>query len=222
MTRRSLTALLSLIVFLQFGWPITTHGTGWSVLYMPLWAVMLLVGVLIARSEQQVLWPYAVLGVAFTVSGLGVAMGVGGRWASLGMYGAAAVFVAGLVVVLLRRILDRSSDDGAVLLLAAVCVYLLLGGMFVALYGVTEALAPGSLVDGSHPSAPVTWQRLIYFSYVTLATLGYGDILPVSPWTRSLATLQTVMGTLFLAVVIARLVGLYSSSEHAADMEEGT
>lgn len=217
MTRRSLTAFLALIVLLQFGWPVTAHGTVWSVLYMPLWAVMLLVGVLIARSEHQTLWPYVVLGVVFTVSGVGLVLGAGNRVAAFGMYGAAALFVAGLIGVLLRRILDRSSDDGVVLILAAVCVYLLLGGMFVALYGMAETIAPGSIVDGGNPGAPIGWQRLIYFSYVTLATLGYGDVLPVSPWTRSLATLQTVIGTLFLAVVIARLVGLYAAREKAEE-----
>jgi len=52
---------------------------------------------------------------------------------------------------------------------------------------------------------------LTYFSYVTLTTLGYGDISPVSPWARMLAILEALTGTLFLAVLISRLVGTYRS-----------
>lgn len=208
MTRRNLGAFLGLIVLLQFGWPLTSLGTGWSVAYMPLWAGMLLVGVLLARSEDQHMWPYLVLGAVFTVAGLGVAFDVG-PVALAGMYGAAALFQLALITVLLRRILDRATDDGVVLILGAVSVYLLLGGLFVALYGIAETAVPGSIVDGGTPDTPVGWQQLIYFSYVTLATLGYGEVLPTAPWTRSLSTLQTVIGTLYVAIVIARFVGLY-------------
>jgi hypothetical protein len=50
---------------------------------------------------------------------------------------------------------------------------------------------------------------LIYFSYVTLATLGYGDITPISAYARSSAILEAVAGPMYIAVLIARLVGLY-------------
>jgi hypothetical protein len=51
----------------------------------------------------------------------------------------------------------------------------------------------------------------IYYSFVTLATIGYGDIVPRSELARSLATMEAIMGQLYLAVMIARLVSLYVS-----------
>ena len=53
--------------------------------------------------------------------------------------------------------------------------------------------------------------NLAYFSFVTLTTLGYGDIVPVAPLARSLAVLEALTGVLFMAVLISRLVGSYKS-----------
>jgi hypothetical protein len=54
----------------------------------------------------------------------------------------------------------------------------------------------------------VFWPQFIYFSLVTLTTSGYGDILPVSGWARALANVEQVIGVLYIAVLMARLVGL--------------
>jgi len=53
--------------------------------------------------------------------------------------------------------------------------------------------------------------ELFYFSFVTLTTLGYGDITPIHPLARSLATMEAIVGVTFLATFLARLVGLHSS-----------
>ena len=55
------------------------------------------------------------------------------------------------------------------------------------------------------------WSALLYFSFATLTTLGYGDILPLSPIARGLASVEAVAGTFFTAVLVARLVGAYGS-----------
>ena len=88
-------------------------------------------------------------------------------------------------------------------------LYLLLGALFVPVYGLLETLGPGSFRDGSFPNAPVQWQQLIYFSYTTLTSSGYGDILPLSWWGRSLANLEMIYGVLFITIVMSRLVALY-------------
>jgi hypothetical protein len=54
---------------------------------------------------------------------------------------------------------------------------------------------------------------LLYFSYTTLTTLGYGDILPVNTWARTLANLEAITGLMYPAIFIARLVSLYSSDD---------
>ena len=68
---------------------------------------------------------------------------------------------------------------------------------------------PGSFTDTLRPGAGVAWQQLIYFSYVSLTTLGFGDILSASTWARSLVSRDAVTGVLYLAILMARLVGLY-------------
>jgi hypothetical protein len=94
-------------------------------------------------------------------------------------------------------------------LYAALSAYLLAGVFFGLSYWVLEQLIPGSFAtpgDFSRVSA-------MYFSFVTLATLGYGDIVPRTDVTRGLAIVEGVGGQLFLAVMVARLVSLYASAE---------
>ncbi len=93
----------------------------------------------------------------------------------------------------------------------ALCTYILLGAVWTLFYTPVLALNPEAF---THPilDDPDPIHTLTYFSYVTLATLGYGDISPVSNLARNLAILEAVTGTLFLAVLISRLVGGYSRS----------
>jgi len=89
---------------------------------------------------------------------------------------------------------------------AALCVYLLAGIAFGGLFAALDAIRPGSLTG----PAPIGLDGAVYFSFVTLATLGYGDIAPATSATRALAVLEAVFGQLYLAVLIARLVSLYA------------
>src|SRR5215813_10961477 len=92
---------------------------------------------------------------------------------------------------------------------AALSAYLLAGIFFGVFYWVLEHIRPGSfgLAGEFSPDSG------IYFSFDTLATLGYGDIVPRTDVARGLATLEGVGGQLFLAVLIARLVSLYARGE---------
>jgi hypothetical protein len=89
---------------------------------------------------------------------------------------------------------------------AGLSAYLLAGIFFGVFYWVLEQIWPNSfaLAGAFSPNSA------IYFSFVTLATLGYGDIVPRSDIARGLATVEGVGGQLFLAVLIARLVSLYA------------
>ncbi len=87
----------------------------------------------------------------------------------------------------------------------AVSVYLLMGLTWATAYGLVESINPGSFFS-SHTDGAFTFPTFIYYSFVTIATLGYGDITPVTDQARSLAVLETVSGTLYIAVLIARLV----------------
>jgi hypothetical protein len=89
---------------------------------------------------------------------------------------------------------------------AALCVYLLIGIAFGGIFAALEATTPGSLAG----SEPLDLGKAVYFSFVTLATLGYGDIVPAASAARALAVLEAMFGQLYLAVLIARMVSLYA------------
>ena len=99
---------------------------------------------------------------------------------------------------------------------ASLSLYLLFGLIFALIFTVIEELLPGSFHfpnTVSPDSISGSLEHLTYFSYVTLATLGYGDIVPVSGPAKGLAILEAVLGQMYLVVVVARLVSLYGRSE---------
>ncbi|AXK71789.1 two pore domain potassium channel family protein [Lysobacter sp. TY2-98] len=99
-------------------------------------------------------------------------------------------------------------------MLAALSAYLLVGVFCGAVYVAVEAAVPRSLLTAGQPFAHgMSLNDGIYFSFVTLATLGYGDITPVTPIARGLAIFEAIVGQFYLAVLVARLVGLRASAE---------
>lgn len=94
----------------------------------------------------------------------------------------------------------------------ALCTYVLLGALWMLFYTPILTLDPEAFAFNTAVVPGAEGKTLTYFSYVTLTTLGYGDIVPVSDLARSLAILEALTGTLFLAVLISRLVGKYRSS----------
>lgn len=114
---------------------------------------------------------------------------------------------------ILKRVLEPGPID-ANRLQAAVSAYLLLGFGWALVYSTIEHLAPGSFQDdlarGGHEHAVLAgFPHLIYYSFATLTTLGYGDVIPTSTLARSFSTLEAVIGQLYLALLVARLVGLH-------------
>lgn len=88
----------------------------------------------------------------------------------------------------------------------AVAAYLLFGLIFAHAYSLVALVRPGAF---SGPVSPTDGPRaFFYFSFVTLTTVGYGDVLPVHPAARALANLESVTGTLYVAITLARLVSL--------------
>jgi len=92
-------------------------------------------------------------------------------------------------------------------LFTAINIYLLLGMLWGAIYCAMDALYPGSIQLGSHPTDRQS--ELLYFSLITLSTIGYGDVVPVSGETRMLAALEGVTGVLYIAITVAILVSRF-------------
>lgn len=95
-------------------------------------------------------------------------------------------------------------------LYGAVCAYLLLGLLWASIYGLINELSPGSIFQGSGVTGKMTTNDIIYFSYTTLTSLGYGDITSVTPAGRIMSVLEAVIGQLFIAFMVARLIGIYT------------
>lgn len=111
----------------------------------------------------------------------------------------------------------KSRHVGRDTIIGTVCVYLLIGVTFGTLYDLIETLQPGSfrLVSGAVAEGSPGWRQLIYFSFVTLTTVGYGDMIPATAQVQSLSFVEGIIGVLFVAVLIARIVGTYSRDSGA-------
>jgi Ion channel len=96
----------------------------------------------------------------------------------------------------------------------SVSLYFLLGMSWFAIYNVVNSVQPGSIAEAGTPITGVAhWSTFLYFSMVTLTTLGYGDIIAIRPAARMFAVLEAAAGVLYLAITVARLVGAARSHE---------
>ena len=109
-------------------------------------------------------------------------------------------------------------------LYTAINIYLLLGLLWATLYLAIDTFYPGSIQIGSHAVNRET--DLLYFSLITLSTIGYGDIVPFSGEARILAALEGVTGVLYIAITVALLVSRFrtepSDSRDLTDMTRDT
>jgi Ion channel len=123
-----------------------------------------------------------------------------------------AVFV-GFVSVALFSYLQMPGSVTFGRIYTLVSLYLLLGLFYFAIFNLLETLHPRSFVEtGLLASSGVSRHSLLYLSLVTLTTLGYGDVVPVSALARITAALEAATGVLYIAITVARLVAAYAST----------
>jgi len=101
---------------------------------------------------------------------------------------------------------------------AVLSAYLLTGLIFGIAYDLVNDLRPGSFRLPTEET--VRFEHGAYMSFVILTSLGFGDVVPVTPVARGLTILEAVIGQMYMAVLVARLVSLYSAEEFARYMEE--
>jgi voltage-gated potassium channel Kch len=116
------------------------------------------------------------------------------------------LFLAFTAITILLFIL-RSKEISGDILYGAVCIYFLIGGTWSSIYMLLEKIEPGSIIN--NVSGIINLSDLLYFSYITLTTLGYGEIIPVTAAARSLAIIEAIVGVMYIAIIISRLVGLF-------------
>lgn len=138
----------------------------------------------------------------------GLALALPGQPADIGALGGAMLWLGLLAAAVLRQ----SLASGRVTLRrieGAVAAYLLVGIVFAQSYDIVATLAPQAFLQNGVPlhTRPLGGDFL-FFSFVTLTSTGYGDLVPVHPAARSLAMLEAMAGQMYLALVLARLVSL--------------
>ena len=120
------------------------------------------------------------------------------------------LFITGTITDHILHFEKVSTDT----LYEAVCVFLLLGLLWTSIYGFLEYVSPGIIFVNNNTEAVnfLTTNEIIYYSYATLTTLGYGDITALTSEGRIISVLEAIVGQLFIAFLVARLVAIYTAN----------
>jgi hypothetical protein len=120
------------------------------------------------------------------------------------------MFFLGLSIYLILYDIFPSQQVKGDTIKGGICVYLLIGFFWASLYDVVYTFDPNSFrsLSGVDKQA-----NLIYFSFTTLTTTGYGDIAPANQVSRAFANVESIMGVMYPSILIARLVSIYSVSQ---------
>lgn len=121
----------------------------------------------------------------------------------------------GFVIGVLLQLLFTTTYVTKDVIYAALSVYFLVGVLYGIIFTLLECFSPGSFAlpqpVGDYTFYSAFGQDLIYFSFVTLTTSGYGDIVPLSQPAKFLSILEAITGQIYLTVMIARLIGIHIS-----------
>lgn len=205
--------LLGSLVVLLVALPVGQALVGVTQRFSILLTLVLLAAVLV-NSQQR--WIFIVAMTAGVGAILGVAAGefTGALWLRVAGHLLSLTLLSFTTLVMLNSLIQAEEVSGDTIV-GGICVYLLFGLCFAMVFIVTFELQPGAFLSGgeaiirspSDTSAHAT--ELLYFSFVTLTTLGFGDITPVGDIPRMFAVSEAIVGQLYLTIFVARLVGMY-------------
>ncbi|WP_417604949.1 potassium channel family protein [Primorskyibacter flagellatus] len=202
-------ALLAAIVLHNLIYPLSTGGGVGPLIFYAVYASIFVAGTWALTADAR--WRVAALGSGVAVFAAGVVNSyAGSSGVALAVYLTSIAYHAVMIVVLVRYTFTARTVMTEVIL-AATSLYLVLGSIFAAVFGLVLWLEPGAFIASS--GAEVQWQQLLYYSYVTLTTLGYGDIVPVGFYAQAFAAFEAIIGTLYTVILLSRLVGLHASSQ---------
>ena len=110
-----------------------------------------------------------------------------------------------------RQVLFTCMIDGNKII-GSICIYLLLGLIWTTLYLLVLEVSPNAFNGLAHASWYQNFPVVTYYSFVTLTTLGYGDISPLAPLARFLVFMEAVVGVFYMAILVASLIGVRMSA----------
>ncbi len=151
------------------------------------WVALLLALPVVVLSVRHALWPTPA--AAVMISALEAAF---------------YLYATGSLIAYMLQDQHATPDE----LFAAGATFTLLAWAFAHVYTVCQYFVPGSFGSAVNSEAPRTWVELLFLSFTTLSSVGLGDIVPLKPMARALVMLEEFTGVMFIAVVLARLIGL--------------
>ncbi len=205
-----LLALVLTDVLLAFILPVGVWGT---LISTPLVAVTLVIGLITAGAPRRVTRIALAAGACITLFAVFEAVFDTTRFQGAGFFLLAAMLVATPPLILRRIFMERQVTLR--LLFGAVSIYVLIGLTFAYVFvGVHRATGSFFAQAGSHSPAD-----FVYFSFITMTTVGYGDLTPATSLARVLSLFEAMLGQIFLVTAVALLVSLYG--QHARSSDQG-
>jgi len=157
-------------------------------------------------------------GISFTLVGTALSV-IAANTLAVGYFYASFAALYGFMLIVVwctGKQVMLGKDISANRVVGAISLYLLFGGIWAVTYAVLEMLVPGSFTGFSEPINQGWSSEWLYFSFVTMTTLGYGDLTPLSATARTLAYMQAVFGQFYIAILVAGLVSGYITQQHRA------
>lgn len=213
--RGNINYLLAALVIIHFSYPLSELGNVASAIYVSLYCIMLGIGVFVTGIDQRRIRIGTVMTAVTVVAGILWALTSNDEVLNLALFIFYVLIIADLLFIgyTIWEFIFVAERVTRHVVGAGITLYLLIGNIFTPLYfllnAITKALT-GSDAFGIHTfGGTIGWQRMYYFSFTTLTTLGYGDVTPLSPLVEPFVTAEAVIGVLYVAVLMARLVSLY-------------
>jgi len=203
------TLLLTLVVNPLL--PVLGFDSSWLALFVAVNVLAAVLGVVQGRARKVVI--VALTLVALVVSNLPET--IAARSVTNVAFACWMLVTAFAVATSVRYALTQDDAVGREHLYAALSAYLLAGVLFAELYLALALAFPGSLGPAGAGPVALTADAAMYFSFVTLATLGYGDIVPQTGLLRGVAVVEAVAGQLYIAVLVASLMSSYAQGRTA-------
>ena len=206
--------LLVALTLLFFFFPFVEEVEGGDIIVSILLSLVLLCAVLAVADRKGAL----VIAIALAIPA------IAGRWISHfrpdlvppPVFLTAGLVLIAFVVANLLRFVLRAPSVNMDVLCASISAYLMLGLLWTVAYWLVDQLTPGAFAFNTNEGRQsIGGFNAFYFSFITLSTVGYGDITPVSKVARMLAAMEAMTGLLYVAVLIARLVAIYSSQSRS-------
>lgn len=208
-------ALVLIFILLDYIAASVAQSSWGKVVVLALLSGTLLLAFRIARAPRIWVSAAAIFVIASVLAAAIAAVIPGAAWIGQSILNVGGALLILAPFVILRRIAASTYISGETIL-GAVCVYLLWGMSFAYIFSLVDTLSPGGFFE--EQPAQKTASDFLFFSYTTLTTVGYGNLIPGNPLGQALAMVEALLGQIYLVVVVARGVSLWGQDRPATSI----